>query len=40
MKRYLVFHGAQYYPNRGMGDFVDSFDTELMQDIFEDDSTP
>lgn len=28
MKRYLVFHGAKYYPNRGMNDFVNSYDSE------------
>lgn len=28
MKRFLVFHGDNYYPNRGMGDFLNSFEDE------------
>ena len=27
MKRYILFAGKNYYPNGGMHDFVDSFDT-------------
>lgn len=26
MKRYLLFHGDCYYPNRGMEDFLNSYD--------------
>ena len=26
MKNYMLFAGDTYYPNPGMGDFVDSFD--------------
>jgi hypothetical protein len=33
MKNYLLFHGAIYYPGRGMDDFVGDYDTivEAMQ---------
>ena len=27
MKRYLVFFGSTYYPNKGMDDFIGDFDT-------------
>jgi hypothetical protein len=27
MKRWLAFAGMRYYPQPGLGDFVDSFDT-------------
>lgn len=27
MKRFIVFSGLQYYPEGGMSDFDDSFDT-------------
>ena len=28
MKRYWLFFGSDYYPNGGMSDFRDSFDTQ------------
>jgi hypothetical protein len=28
MKRYFAFYGDQYYPERGMGDFIGSYETK------------
>jgi hypothetical protein len=27
MKRYFAFYGDQYYPERGMGDFIGSYES-------------